>query len=226
MNINISQMIGGKEGDEEIISESSFRIRCCIPCIVQSYNATNNTVECQPAIREVIVDENGNEKYVNLPLLINVPVVFPNTGKYGIKFPLQQGDEVLVFFSDLSIDNFWEKGNVQNPIEQRRHDLSDGMAIPCALSLPKQSVNLVTGITFSGSDITFKTQNIEIGISSLVNRISTLENNLVSLTNRVQTAENNIVTLTNNLNTLTNTFNAHKHTVTVGDDTYQTSTPI
>lgn len=44
-------------------------------------------------------------------------------------FPIKKDDECLVIFSDLSIDNWWESGNVQNPVEQRRHDLSDGMAI-------------------------------------------------------------------------------------------------
>ena len=39
---------------ENIISETMFRTRCCIPAIVQSYNSSRNTVECQPAIREKV----------------------------------------------------------------------------------------------------------------------------------------------------------------------------
>ena len=63
------------------------------------------------------------------PLLVNVPVAFPQAGAYSITFPVSKGDECIVLFSDLSIDNWWKYGNVQNPVEQRRHDLSDGMAI-------------------------------------------------------------------------------------------------
>lgn len=142
---------------ENLINEAMFRTRCCIPCIVQSYNSANNTVECQPAIRERIINEDGTIQYVQLPLLINVPVVFPGSANFDIKFPLSKNDECLVFFSDLSIDNFWQKGSVQNPVEVRRHDLSDGMAIPCRMSIPRRNVSPKASISVDGNgEITFK----------------------------------------------------------------------
>lgn len=142
---------------ENLINEAMFRTRCCIPCIVQSYNSANNTVECQPAVRERIINEDGTIQYIQLPLLINVPVVFPGSENFDIKFPLSKNDECLVFFSDLSIDNFWQKGSVQNPVEVRRHDLSDGMAIPCRMSLPRREVSPKASIIVDGSgEITFK----------------------------------------------------------------------
>ena len=142
---------------ENLINEAMFRTRCCIPCIVQSYNSENNTVECQPAVRERIINEDGTIQYIQLPLLINVPVVFPGSVNFDIKFPLSKNDECLVFFSDLSIDNFWQKGSVQNPVEVRRHDLSDGMAIPCRMSLPRREVSPKASIVVdSNGEITFK----------------------------------------------------------------------
>lgn len=133
--LRISDWASGDEQlNEKVINETLFRTRCCIPCIIQKYNPEENTVEAQPAIRERIVMEDNSIKYIQLPLLINVPVMFPETKLGGVKFPLSKGDEVLVVFSDLAIDNFWEKGTVQNPVEVRRHDLSDGMAIPCCIS--------------------------------------------------------------------------------------------
>ena len=142
---------------ENLINEAMFRTRCCIPCIVQSYNSENNTVECQPAVRERIINEDGTIQYIQLPLLINVPVVFPGSENFDIKFHLSKNDECLVFFSDLSIDNFWQKGSVQNPVEVRRHDLSDGMAIPCRMSLPRRGVSPKASISVdSNGEITFK----------------------------------------------------------------------
>ena len=142
---------------ENLINEAMFRARCCIPCIIQSYNSANNTVECQPAVRERIINEDGTIQYVQLPLLINVPVVFPGSANFDIKFPLSKNDECLVFFSDLSIDNFWQKGSVQNPVEVRRHDLSDGMAIPCMMSMPRRKVTPKASIVVDGNgEITFK----------------------------------------------------------------------
>ena len=132
---------------EKLIQEAMFRTRCAIPCIIQSYDASNNTVECQPAIREKVVAEDRSVSYQQIPLLINVPVVFPGGSAFELKFPIQRGDECLVVFSDLSIDNFWLHGNLQNPVELRRHDLSDGIAIPCRLSLPKLEEEPQFGIT-------------------------------------------------------------------------------
>ena len=162
--LRISGWLGGdNQIYENLINEACFRTKCCIPCIVQSYNSANNTVEAQPAIRERVINEDGSIQYANLPLLINVPVVFPSAGKISITFPLSRGDECLVIFSDLAIDNFWLKSGVQNPVEVRRHDLSDGIAIPSKFSkVNKPTVgsgltikNGTTTINVGSSDITF-----------------------------------------------------------------------
>lgn len=143
---------------ENIILETMFRTRCSIPCIVQSYNSEQNTVECQPAIREKLISEDATVSYQQIPLLLNVPVVFPGNSFFHLKFPINPGDECLVVFSDLSIDNFWLNGNVQNPVESRRHDLSDGIAIPCKLSLPKVGSDPKYGIEIdTDGKFTFKT---------------------------------------------------------------------
>ncbi len=164
---------------EKLQTDIMFNLHCCIPCIVQSYDAVKGTIECQPAIREKIINQNENIEYLNLPLLINVPVAFPSNNEYAVTFPISKGDECLVFFSDLSIDNFWEKGNVQNPIEDRRHDLSDGIAIPCNLSLTKErradsglcvsSKN--ASIVVEGGEITFKGSAGTVTLTQLFNHI-------------------------------------------------------
>ncbi len=178
---NIKQLLGDKSQTyDDILKKIAFNIRCCIPAIVQSFNAENCTVEVQPAIREEIVNEDNTVQYVNLPLLINVPVVYPTSSDAGVTFPLKENDECLVFFSDLSIDNFWEKGGVQNPIEVRRHDLSDGFAIPCRLSVPiqvKLNNELVLkygnmSITLGKDDITFKNKTDTVTLSSIVKLFS------------------------------------------------------
>ena len=164
---------------EKLRSDVMFNLRCCIPCIVQSYDPEKGTVECQPAIREKIINQNEEIEYRNLPLLLNVPVVFPSNSEYSVTFPLEKGDECLVLFSDLSIDNFWEKGNVQNPIEDRRHDLSDGIAIPCNMSLTKERrtddglllSSSGASILISGSEITLSGGSGSITFSQLYSHV-------------------------------------------------------
>ena len=171
--IKLDQLYGTeKQFYDTLISRAGYNVRCCIPGIVQSYNSNDNTVEVQPAIREKMLDENNVESYINLPLLINVPVIFPSSSKFSIKFPINKNDEVLIFFSDLSIDNFWEKGSIQNPIEIRRHDLSDGIAIPCNLSLPKNNTVPDVSIIMDDDDITFKCSSGTISLSEIISHIN------------------------------------------------------
>lgn len=170
---------------DKLIQKASFDIRCCIPGIIQSYNAENNTAEIQPAIREEVVNEDNSVSYVNLPLLINVPIVFPSTKLGGVRFTLEKGDECLVVFSDLSYDNFWTSGNVQNPIEVRRHDLSDGIAIPCVLSQPNTKA-VEEGFTVTYGEAKIKMQNDEITFYNS-NGSVTLDK-LIRIMNHVHTA--------------------------------------
>lgn len=162
---------------ENIIKKVNFNLRCCIPGVIQQYDPKTNTASIQPAIREEIVNEDNTVQYINLPILVNVPIIFPSCSIGSIKMLLKQGDECLVLFSDLSIDNFWKYANVQNPIEVRRHDLSDGIAIPCVLSQPNTKPFNGTGmeITSGGSKIsitndgiTFTDQNGTITLEQII----------------------------------------------------------
>lgn len=150
--------------DQNQAADIMFRMRCAIPAIVQSYNASKNTIEAQPAIRERLVLEDGSIRYINLPLLINVPVAFPSSGAASITFPISPGDECLIIFSDLAIDNFWVSGSIQNPIEVRRHDLSDGIAIPCSLSLTRTQ-GAGNGINIQGSPVTIKSGQASVEVA-------------------------------------------------------------
>ncbi len=108
-----------------------------IPGIIESVDFDTMTCEVQPALQAIIVDENGEEEPTDLPLLVDVPIVFPKAGGFLITFPMAAGDEVLVVFSSRCIDAWWQNGGVQQAMEARMHDLSDGFAIPGPYSQPK-----------------------------------------------------------------------------------------
>lgn len=140
MTIPISQIYSSESKKFDSLKEElMFRMHCCMPCVVQAYDAEKQTVDCQPLVRERIIRETGQIQYVQYPLLINVPVVQYTFGSAKLRFPIKEGDECLVIFSDLAIDNWWIEGSIQNPVEQRRHDLSDGFAIFGITNLKKQA---------------------------------------------------------------------------------------
>ncbi|MBD2797249.1 translation initiation factor IF-2 [Xenorhabdus sp. 18] len=120
-----------------------------IPCIVQSFNADAVTVTAQPAIRWSVTNSEGKTESVALPLLVDVPVIFPRGGGVTLTFPIQPGDECLVIFADRCIDYWWQNGGIQEPVDPRRHNLSDGFAIVG----PQSQARKIGGISTSSAQL-------------------------------------------------------------------------
>lgn len=135
-----------------MIENAQAGLWTALPAIVKSFNASALTVEAQPAITGRYIDPAGDVKIVNLPLLLDCPVVFPHGGGCSLTFPVKAGDECLIVFASRSIDNWWQNGGVQNPAEMRMHDLSDGFAICGVWSQPKKIGGWSTGETQLRSD--------------------------------------------------------------------------
>jgi hypothetical protein len=112
------------------------------PAIVQSVDLEAMTIECTPAIRGVATSESGVQSFVNMPVLGDVPICFPSAGGFSLTFPITVGDEVLVVIASRCIDSWWQSGGIQQPIELRMHDLSDGFAIPGPKSQPRVISNI------------------------------------------------------------------------------------
>lgn len=109
-----------------------------LPCVIQSFNSTLQTCTAQPTTYVRVRNPNGTTQMLQLPILVDVPVVFPRGGGYALTFPIVEGDEALVVFATRCIDSWWESGGVQNiPTDLRMHDLSDGFAIPGPCSKPR-----------------------------------------------------------------------------------------
>ncbi len=142
--LTISERIADPvEQQREIMLMAAINLRVAMPGIIESYNPKTQTAAIQVAIRERI-NIHGNEEWTEIPLLVDVPILFPRAGGYSITFPVRQGDECLVVFTDCCYDAFWQSGGIQNQVERRRHDLSDGMAIITGISQPTRLVGVST----------------------------------------------------------------------------------
>lgn len=147
----------------EIARSTSLDIRVAMPGIIQGWDTGTQTATVQLAIREKI-NTAGQVTEVEIPLLVDVPVVMPRAGGYVLAFAPKVGDECLVVFADSCIDSWWQSGGVQSQAETRRHDLSDGFAILGCWSqkrkpkLPSSGVRLQNddgsaGISINGSTV-------------------------------------------------------------------------
>lgn len=115
-----------------------------LPGIVTAVDLGKQTVSVQPAIQGSVSDPEGNSSSVNLPLLVDVPIVWPRAGGFAVTFPVAAGDEVLVVFSSRCIDSWWQSGGVGAQAEARMHDLSDGFAIIGPTSQAKKLASVQT----------------------------------------------------------------------------------
>jgi len=109
-----------------------------LPGIVDSVDFTKMVCTVKPAIRGLYTNIKGVQIWIDPPLLIFVPIVFPVGGGFALTLPLAQGDEVLVIFAARCIDAWWQNGGYQNTQpELRLHDIGDGFCIPGPRSLPE-----------------------------------------------------------------------------------------
>lgn len=123
-------------------------VHTCLPGIVVSFDRNALTARVTPAVQRMFVEKGP----VTLPDCVDVPVVFNGGGGVVHTFDLQQGDEVLLHFSERAIDGWWQNGGVQPNPFHRFHDLSDAFASPGPFSQPR-AATLVGGVSAGGSEL-------------------------------------------------------------------------
>jgi hypothetical protein len=132
-----------------MMSKGKADMRVAMPGIVVTFDSNEQTVSVLLALREKLRDKDGNVTDVAMPVLPDVPIVFPRAGGFALTMPIAPGDECLVVFSDMCIDSWWASGGIQNQLELRRHDLSDAFAIMGCWSQP----NLIPNYNLSAAEL-------------------------------------------------------------------------
>lgn len=105
-------------------------LRVAMPARVETYDAATQSCSCQPLVYDGYFDETGRRQAEKLPVVTSVPVCFPGSGGFRVTFPLSTGDTVLLVFASSSIDRWLANGGEVDPIDDRRHHLTDAIAIP------------------------------------------------------------------------------------------------
>jgi hypothetical protein len=103
------------------------QVHTSFPGVVTGYDSATRRATIQPSLKR----RARNKEYMDFPLLVDVPVLFPGNKKWTIHFPLEKGDEVLVFFSERSLEAWKDVGQdgIEDP-DPRRFALSDAYCIP------------------------------------------------------------------------------------------------
>lgn len=136
------------------------------PGIIESFDAEKQLATVQPAIKRVFVTREGNKEILSpseLPLLINVPIIFPRGGGFSLTFPVKKGDECLLTFCERSIDNWHKTGKIEIPGAKRFHSLSDATAFVGLSSLINKVPN------YDSTNTQLKSDDSKVEITLLTN---------------------------------------------------------
>jgi hypothetical protein len=115
------------------VQSSRNEIHTSMPGIVDKFDAAKQTAVVRPVVHRFF----RGQGFTPLPQLFDVPVIFPRGGGFVLTFPVKQGDECILHFSERAIDNWHATGKVSEPSEFRTHDLSDACAQVGVSSLPR-----------------------------------------------------------------------------------------
>jgi hypothetical protein len=120
---------------------------------------SNGVADVQPA-----VSQDG----VELPVLPNVPVIFPASKTAGFVFDINVGDTVMLMFSTNSIDEWLAgSGRESQTDDPRRFDITDAVAVPGLFSLSSvPNISSSDGCVMNYEDTTVKIKkngDVEIG---------------------------------------------------------------
>lgn len=97
---------------------------------IQEFNAADQTASVQLVIKQVIdVDYQGVERFQDISLLLEVPVLFLGNDTSYLTIPPKAGDTCIVLFNDRDLENWYFNGGQSAPKTYRKHDFTDAMAI-------------------------------------------------------------------------------------------------
>ena len=102
------------------------QIHTCLPGVIEKYEYTTQKATVKPLIKKVYRDGQVS----SLPIIVEVPVVWPRSSNASLTFPVNNGDYVLLLFAERSIERFLEQGGEREPGDSRKFDLTDAIAIP------------------------------------------------------------------------------------------------
>ncbi len=100
-------------------------VRVMLPGVITKYDKQTQRADVQLLVQDIV-----DGIAVTIPVISDVPVLFPRFGSSGITFPLPAGTGVMVGFASSSIAKI--KGGakgIHSPGDTRHHRLSDAVVI-------------------------------------------------------------------------------------------------
>jgi hypothetical protein len=112
------------------VEEGAADLHVSLPGRVEKVvDADKGIVDVKPLVSDR-VEVAGELRVISVPVVTNVPLMWPGGSRGGITWDIAVGDTVLLVFSDRSLDRWLAMSGEVDPEDPRRHALSDAVAIP------------------------------------------------------------------------------------------------
>ena len=114
------------EAIQAALETGMAELRVGMPGIIQSFDADTQLASVQPCLSDTIWQDGEKTNY-DLPVIVDVPVVFYGASTCVITCPVNTGDECWLTFADRSLDGWITSGNTAAPAANYRHNLTDAV---------------------------------------------------------------------------------------------------
>ena len=102
-------------------------VHTCFPGTVVKYDPDTRRADIQPSLKRKMPEG----KFMDFPVLPDIPIQFPGTKNCTIHFPLEKDDEVSVHVMERSTDVWRDSGGAGiEDKDPRRFNLQDCFAVP------------------------------------------------------------------------------------------------
>ena len=101
-------------------------VHTALPGKVVSYDEGKHRAKVKPATRMLM--DNGVK--IELPELLDVPVIFPSAKSFDLEFPLDKDDGVLLIFQELDISEWKADESTPTAVTSSRFNLDSAIAVP------------------------------------------------------------------------------------------------
>lgn len=102
-------------------------VHTCLPGRISSFDPDTRKASVKPLIKL----KNKNGSTLEIPLISDVPVVFPGGENFQLSWPVKSGDNCVMLFAETGIGNYLNgSGQVVDADDMSRFSLTDAICIP------------------------------------------------------------------------------------------------
>lgn len=154
----------------EALTSKMADVHICLPAKIIDYDYTIRKATVQPALNQKYNDG----EVIEFPQIHNVPVIQPSSGGAFIHLPVKKGDNILLVFSEKSLEEWLQNGKQTTPDDPRQNNLTDAIAItglsPFIASGVPNNEDVI--ISYAGSKISIKPDSSIEAESNTINLIA------------------------------------------------------